>query len=115
MKRNDVFGRLRPILLARRASLLQSLNSDLSVLCQHDEPHEEEILSRLSVSESRELEAIDEALQRLREGRYGTCEKCGRNISLERLRAVPFISTCIECQRLTECNSPHHARQPAFA
>ena len=45
---------------------------------------------------------IDEALHRLDEGAYGICEDCGRPISPERLKAVPFARRCVECQRQAE-------------
>jgi DnaK suppressor protein len=116
MKRIDLGERLRPLLLARRASLLHSLSSELSLLSHDDdEPHEEEIFSRLSLSESRELDAINGSLQRMRDGSYGVCEGCGRNISLARLQALPYISTCIDCQRLCECGSPRGTGQLASA
>lgn len=45
---------------------------------------------------------IDEALRRLNEGTYGICEDCGRQITPERLKAVPFARRCVECQRKAE-------------
>jgi Prokaryotic dksA/traR C4-type zinc finger len=46
---------------------------------------------------------LDETLDRFRLGLYGVCEECGAEISLERLRVVPFASRCIDCQRQREC------------
>lgn len=40
---------------------------------------------------------IEQALDRLDRGVYGTCERCGRPISAERLDARPSTSTCICC------------------
>ena len=45
---------------------------------------------------------VDEALRRLEEGTYGICEDCGRPISPERLKAVPFARRCVDCQRQAE-------------
>jgi RNA polymerase-binding protein DksA len=45
------------------------------------------------------LEAIRVALARIDQGTYGQCEKCGRPISQERLRAVPYATQCVDCQR----------------
>jgi len=47
-------------------------------------------------------EQIDEALLRLEDGTYGICEDCGREISEERLQAVPFARRCIQCQAKAE-------------
>lgn len=44
------------------------------------------------------LKAIDAALARLEQGRYGECEDCGLDIPLERLRALPFATRCVDCQ-----------------
>lgn len=44
-----------------------------------------------------ELGVIDNALQRLELGSYGVCESCGEPIPEERLEAMPFATTCVEC------------------
>lgn len=49
-----------------------------------------------------ELTRIDEALRRLKEGRYGLCEDCGAEISLKRLQVAPYTSCCIDCQTKRE-------------
>jgi RNA polymerase-binding protein DksA len=48
------------------------------------------------------LRQIDESLKRIDEGTYGICERCGREISEERLEAIPWTTLCIDCQRETE-------------
>jgi DnaK suppressor protein len=45
---------------------------------------------------------IDEALQRVDQGTYGTCDGCGRDIAEARLKAVPFALMCLECQEREE-------------
>ena len=44
-----------------------------------------------------QVAAIDVALERLAEGRYGICDQCGRPIGEDRLAARPAARTCIEC------------------
>ena len=41
---------------------------------------------------------LAEALDRLREGEYGTCEECGEPIAPARLKAMPEVTTCVRCQ-----------------
>lgn len=45
----------------------------------------------------RHLADLDRAVERLREGTYGTCERCGGPIAPERLAARPAARTCIAC------------------
>jgi RNA polymerase-binding protein DksA len=45
---------------------------------------------------------IDAALERMDEGTYGTCLRCGKPIGEERLEAFPYVAYCIECQSIIE-------------
>jgi DnaK suppressor protein len=45
----------------------------------------------------RRLADIDDALDRIAQGRYGRCEDCGQPISTARLAARPAARTCISC------------------
>jgi DnaK suppressor protein len=45
------------------------------------------------------LKAIDFAFNRLEQGLYGICAQCGEEISIERIRAVPFAVFCIDDQQ----------------
>jgi DnaK suppressor protein len=47
--------------------------------------------------ERAQLAELDDALDRLRQGSYGRCERCGRPIAAERLAARPAARTCITC------------------
>ena len=48
------------------------------------------------------LAQIDRALARLDEGTFGVCERCGKTIPEERLRARPWATLCIDDQRLAD-------------
>ena len=45
-----------------------------------------------------EIQAIDEALERIESGTYGICEKCRKRIQPERLQALPSAARCTRCQ-----------------
>jgi DnaK suppressor protein len=45
---------------------------------------------------------IDRAMERVAEGRYGSCEDCGRAICRERLSVRPEATRCVDCQRRYE-------------
>jgi RNA polymerase-binding transcription factor DksA len=44
-----------------------------------------------------QVSALDAALRRLEEGRYGVCDRCGQPVGAERLAARPAAATCIRC------------------
>ena len=52
--------------------------------------------------ESETLRQIDEAIQRLDEGTYGVCGDCDESISEARLKALPFATSCRDCQAQRE-------------
>ena len=45
------------------------------------------------------LQDIDDALRKIEDGTYGTCEVCGKPIAPERLTAIPWARLCIDDQR----------------
>jgi len=47
----------------------------------------------------RRLGEVDDALERLEQGDYGTCRACGRQIPDERLAARPTALTCVTCPK----------------
>lgn len=44
------------------------------------------------------VQEIDDALARMREGKYGTCSKCGMDMSEEMLALVPESALCSACK-----------------
>jgi RNA polymerase-binding protein DksA len=48
------------------------------------------------------LAAIDAALARIEAGTYGRCQNCAREISPERLEAIPWATLCLDCKRREE-------------
>lgn len=60
----------------------------------------DEALSSLSRAQH-ELQAVQEALKRIREGLYGWCKQCGEPIGRDRLLAQPYVCLCDACQGKT--------------
>jgi RNA polymerase-binding protein DksA len=60
------------------------------------------MLMNLAERSEERLKAIEGAFERLERGSYGECEQCGGEIPIERLRALPFASCCVECQQQRE-------------
>ena len=46
------------------------------------------------------LTQVEAALVRMDEGTYGTCTRCGKQISPARLEAMPSVTRCIDCAQL---------------
>ncbi|HBS60591.1 MAG TPA: conjugal transfer protein TraR [Firmicutes bacterium] len=56
--------------------------------------------------------AIEDALDRIKEGKYGVCLRCGRPIAEERLEALPQSLTCFDCQLHQEQEEPNQRYRP---
>ena len=54
--------------------------------------------ARIIGNRSEEIDDIDSALNKLKEGTYGVCEECGEEISIKRLEVVPASLYCVSCQ-----------------
>lgn len=44
------------------------------------------------------LKNIGEALEKIKKGKYGECEKCGREIGEDRLKISPEAKLCAKCK-----------------
>jgi RNA polymerase-binding protein DksA len=51
----------------------------------------------LEANLEKQLKDILESLEKIGNGTYGKCEKCQKDISVERLMAYPSAKKCIEC------------------
>lgn len=61
------------------------------------ETENNEALNEIGEVTNREIHDIKLALHRIESGHYGICSNCGQSIPHERLAAVPFSTTCIQC------------------
>lgn len=109
LKKKDL-KRFRDILLAKKKEILRNaqrtLNEDMT-LDADDLPDEMDLASseylhsftfRLRGREKGFLSKIDHALEKIREGTFGTCEQCGEAISMKRLEARLETTLCIRCK-----------------
>jgi RNA polymerase-binding transcription factor DksA len=48
------------------------------------------------------IDQVTRALERIDEGTYGTCERCGRPIDAARIKAFPRVLLCLDCKRREE-------------
>jgi DnaK suppressor protein len=80
---------------------------DLSSHAYHLADHATETQDReqafhMASREGKYLFYIEEALDRVRNGSFGVCKKCGKLIPKARLEAVPTAKMCIECKTKQE-------------
>ena len=52
----------------------------------------------LSAQARAEVVEIDVALDKIDEGSYGTCDRCGKNIPKARLDVIPWAALCVSCK-----------------
>jgi RNA polymerase-binding transcription factor DksA len=57
----------------------------------------DEVLEGMGISAQQESRMIVAALQRIAEGEYGICAKCGAEIAAARLDALPYTPFCRNC------------------
>lgn len=65
---------------------------------------------RIRDRERKLIVKIQEALRRLDDGDYGTCESCGDEISIARLKARPVTTFCIDCKSVQEVEERKNRR-----
>ncbi|WP_298424993.1 TraR/DksA C4-type zinc finger protein [Rhodoblastus sp.] len=58
---------------------------------------DQDALEGIEKSKLLEIRQIRLALQRIADGTYGTCSRCGEMIDPKRLKALPTATTCIRC------------------
>jgi RNA polymerase-binding transcription factor DksA len=74
---------------------------DLARFGTHNADHDTEFLEADEAAERTEvrlLEAVEAALVRIRNGTYGYCAACGREIDRARLAAIPHAARCAGCE-----------------
>ena len=98
-------------LVAERSLLISKLkDNDLSIDdAETPDPvdlavrnYSKNVALAVSENESRQLLLIDEALLRIEDDEYGSCQNCENQINPKRLAAIPWARYCLNCQELLE-------------
>lgn len=103
-------GRFQALREEIRQDLLKSDDDRAAGLADRVRDLEDESLATLIVDldladtdrDLEELQDVEAALARIREGTYGRCMRCGEPIPFERLNAYPTARRCRTCQVLQE-------------
>ena len=111
-------ARFREILLEKKRKLWNELREEIfqntgeELHTQYEiaqDPAEQGLIglledTGLAVADIRrqELTSMDEAMNKLERGTYGTCEECGVEIDEKRLAVAPLVLCCLDCQKRRE-------------
>jgi DnaK suppressor protein len=80
--------------------LREALKIEVDVDAEEGDPdliEREKNVALVSQLEGR-LARVQAALRSIDKGRYGTCERCGKEIPTERLEVRPDATLCVTCQ-----------------
>ncbi len=103
------YDEIRQELLQQRQEILQRVSAIEKDLRNETNPLEkdyeeqairlenDEVLEELDREGQETLLKINQALQRIEAGTYDICSRCGAKIPLERLKAVPYTTLCVDC------------------
>ena len=64
--------------------------------------YDREFMLGLASNDRELLGKIDDALNRLTNNNFGLCFECKQSIPSVRLKAIPYVETCLKCQEELE-------------
>jgi DnaK suppressor protein len=103
----------RKLLEKQRSALLAEAGITVKTMSDKGDPFPDPIdrasleadrnfILRIRERERKLIAKIEKALERVENGTFGICERCGEEISEERLKARPVTTLCIECKEEQE-------------
>ena len=107
----DRWDQMRALLESKAAELRERLSVERAaeVVQRPEEPldfgdwcqksHDEWLFLNQNRLEITLLRDIEDALRRIEEGSYGSCQECGEPVSPRRLGALPWARYCASCQQ----------------
>ena len=106
---------MQGVLLEQKNQILKALeaqHSEYKQIMENGAPGDEAdiasdaidgaLLESFSNQDANRLEKINNALERIKQGKYGICLKCKQEIPENRLKAIPYAFLCIKCQTENE-------------
>lgn len=108
MRKTLDIPKIQQSLQEQQETLIQRLREYADESNKADNPNRSDLAMRAIQSERQglliaraeeQLKDVQAALNRIEEGTYGLCEKCGKTIHPERLSVIPTTTVCMECKR----------------
>lgn len=103
--------RMKESLYALKKDILSNLastNADFKAIVEGMDPKDfadiasddidRKMIEAIGSQDIKRLKAIDNAITRIQQGKYGLCVKCSKKIPLDRLEAIPYAVMCIDCK-----------------
>jgi RNA polymerase-binding transcription factor DksA len=103
--------RVRDQLLRERGQLVQQAQEEQETVSQEHiadagtDSYDRDFALGIASSEQEAVFEIEEALNRIKTGRYGICEATGKQIDPARLEAIPWTRFSAEAERELEMNN----------
>jgi len=107
----DFLDKMESSLAALKTEIVNNLiasNEDFKEIMDGEEPKDladiasddidRKMIEAIGSAELKRLKAIESAITRIKQGKYGHCIKCGKRIPQDRLIAIPYALMCIECK-----------------
>ena len=110
----------REILLARKEQIEKNIDyvekemDELRTLELNDEGDYASVSSdnmlenAIGSQQELELNEIEAALEKIKDGTYGSCDMCGVDIGFQRLKVKPHAKFCIDCREYSEKNEKNN-------
>jgi DnaK suppressor protein len=72
--------------------------------------HNRSIINTVTGAQAHRKKSIEQAIQRIDRGDYGSCRRCDEEIHVKRLMAIPWATLCLQCQaELENAGSAHRS------
>ena len=95
-KRKKALTKVDPFEDVRRLSDNAAPDADAAEQVGHERA------SAMKKQIDRKLIQVRKALARIKIGKYGICEKCGKMIDTDRLMVIPEATVCVKCKKKKE-------------
>ena len=104
---NETYLEIRKTLIEKRDELtarLENITGGRSADSQEQaqELENSEVVDTLGNEARIEISQIARALERIKNGSFGICVNCAKEIPIARLKAHPFANLCIRCATVAE-------------
>lgn len=80
----------------------ERLNDNASIDTDVKEQIGHQRIEAIKLELSRNLVRIRKALTKIKIGKYGICERCGKMIDTDRLAVMPTAELCLDCEKKKE-------------